>query len=338
MTVSIALCTYNGEKYLSEQLNSYLLQTRLPDELIICDDCSTDSTTSILNSFKKRASFSVLINRNEKTLGSTGNFEKAISLCSGDIIFLSDQDDVWMPEKIEEIVVVFEKTPETGLIFSNADLVDENLNSYNISLWDKNFPVSEQHKAEKGRMAEVLLTKNVACGATAAFRANYKNFFSPIPVHLSMIHDGWIAFIAASLSGTQYLPQKLIAYRQHSGQQIGAMGLPAKISKKSRTEICEEALAYYNRRKDELIFIKERLTNFLSTGSGDNGYLQLATNIVREQIDNAIGALQHFEARKMLGSKGIMKIYIVAKEFFTGRYHKFSNGFASALRDMVFSK
>src|SRR3989339_673267 len=100
MNISIAMCTYNGEKYIEQQLNSFLTQTILPNELVICDDCSKDKTIEILQEFSKKAKFPVRIYLNEKNLGSTKNFEKAIGLSKGDIIFCSDQDDVWHNQKI----------------------------------------------------------------------------------------------------------------------------------------------------------------------------------------------------------------------------------------------
>ena len=103
MKVSIALATYNGAKYLKQQLDSFQAQTCLPDELVVCDDCSKDNTVEILEEFKETASFIVIIIQNESNLGYTGNFEKAISLCSGNLIFISDQDDVWFNNKIETI-------------------------------------------------------------------------------------------------------------------------------------------------------------------------------------------------------------------------------------------
>ena len=92
MKVSIALCTYNGSEFLGEQLASFLTQTRLPDEIVVCDDCSLDSTVQILDDFAAHAPFPVRIYRNEKNLRSTKNFEQAIDLCEGDIILLADQE------------------------------------------------------------------------------------------------------------------------------------------------------------------------------------------------------------------------------------------------------
>ena len=94
--ISVAMCTYNGGKYLREQLISIAKQARLPDELIVCDDVSNDATLQILNEFQKMAPFPIRIHRNGVRLGVTKNFEQAIALCNGDIIALSDQDDVWM--------------------------------------------------------------------------------------------------------------------------------------------------------------------------------------------------------------------------------------------------
>ena len=99
LTISIAMTTYNGEKYLQEQLDSFLGQNRLPDELVVCDDGSQDRTMAILESFSSRAPFPVRIYRNSAKLGYSKNFEKAGSLCTGDIIAFSDEDDVWDAQK-----------------------------------------------------------------------------------------------------------------------------------------------------------------------------------------------------------------------------------------------
>lgn len=117
LILSVAMCTYNGEEYLWEQLLSIAEQTRLPDELIVCDDSSTDTTLQILNEFQKMAPFSVRIYCNEAKLGPSKNFEKAITLCSGDVIALSDQDDVWLPRKLERLEKLLEDHLEAGLRF-----------------------------------------------------------------------------------------------------------------------------------------------------------------------------------------------------------------------------
>src|SRR5580698_1985958 len=100
MKLSVALCTYNGERFLPEQLASIREQSRLPDELVICDDASADQSVAIATRFAERAPFPVRIEANSRNLGSTPNFARAIELCNGDAIVLSDQDDVWLPDKL----------------------------------------------------------------------------------------------------------------------------------------------------------------------------------------------------------------------------------------------
>src|SRR6266704_3029265 len=101
--ISIALCTYNGARFLPEQLESIAAQTRLPDEMVVCDDRSADETTDIIRTFAKNALFPVRLEINEQKLGSTKNFEKAIRLCHGEIIAPADQDDVWNPQKLSKL-------------------------------------------------------------------------------------------------------------------------------------------------------------------------------------------------------------------------------------------
>jgi len=133
--VSIALCTYNGAPYLLEQLQSFCLQTRLPDELIVCDDGSTDDTLRILDDFARNAPFLVQTYTNDHNLGYARNFEKAVSLCTGDIIFLSDQDDVWSVSKVEKVYDRFLLDRRLELVFTDAELVNENLEPIGINLF-----------------------------------------------------------------------------------------------------------------------------------------------------------------------------------------------------------
>src|SRR5207253_4621935 len=126
MKLSVAMCTYNGASYLQEQFDSIAMQTRLPDELVICDDVSVDTTKEITDKFAAVAPFAVKRHFNENNLGSTKNFEKAIGLCQGDIIALADQDDEWSPIKLEQLEAALASSAKTGLVFSDAEVVDQN--------------------------------------------------------------------------------------------------------------------------------------------------------------------------------------------------------------------
>src|SRR6476659_5222108 len=136
MILSIALCTYNGTAYLKEQLESIAAQTRTPDELVISDDQSTDDTLRLIEEFAGTAGFPVRLSINESNLGIAKNFEKAISLCRGDVNVLSDQDDVWHNDKLKSVEGIFEAKPQLSLVFSNAEIVDETLRGLDKTLFE----------------------------------------------------------------------------------------------------------------------------------------------------------------------------------------------------------
>ncbi len=220
MKISIAMCTYNGERYIAEQIRSILNQTLKPDEILICDDLSTDNTKNILKDFASKYPNIKLI-FNEKNLGFVKNFEKAISLCSGEIIFLSDQDDVWEKEKIKKMIDAFRQFPKKSYIFSNADAFNEN-KKLNYTLWDSvNFNSEKQRKFNDGYQKEQLLRNSFIYGSTLAFRANFKKHI--LPISSEFYHDNWIVLILSFLDNNagKFIPESLIKYRVHSSQSIG---------------------------------------------------------------------------------------------------------------------
>jgi glycosyltransferase involved in cell wall biosynthesis len=133
--ISVAMCTYNGSRYLAEQLNSIIHQTMPPDEIVICDDCSKDDSVAIAKKILSNWKGKTQIVVNQKNLGFRKNFQKAINLCHGDIIFLSDQDDVWDLEKIQLMMYVFNTDPDVSLVFHDSQLVDSQLNMLYPSFW-----------------------------------------------------------------------------------------------------------------------------------------------------------------------------------------------------------
>ncbi|MBC7797300.1 MAG: glycosyltransferase family 2 protein, partial [Pyrinomonadaceae bacterium] len=223
MKISIALCTYNGERYLREQLESIASQTRKPDEIIVCDDCSQDATVEIVRDFARNAAFAVRLYVNEENLRSTKNFERAISLCTGDVIFLSDQDDVWHESKLEKFAAEFEQDENVNLVFCDAELVDENLKPLGKTSWKAlQFDAKQQTAVNEGRGAMILLNRNVVSGCMTAFRARYKNLILPIPDDLDyVIHDFWIVLLMLTVGETRLIAETLVKYRQHASQQIG---------------------------------------------------------------------------------------------------------------------
>lgn len=222
--LSIALCTYNGEKYLQEQLESFINQSLLPDELVVCDDSSQDRTIEILQKFSSHAPFKVKIIKNEKSIGIINNFSKAIDICSGDYIAISDQDDVWMSTKLEE-TVNFLKNMEKKygksfplLVHSDLTVVDEELNVQNESM------MRSQHinNEDDSRSAlGILLANNYVTGCTVVINKELKNLSLPIPSE-AIMHDRWLALVAASSGAIGFVDKPLIFYRQHGNNQVGA--------------------------------------------------------------------------------------------------------------------
>lgn len=217
--ISVALCTYNGERFLQAQLSSILSQTRLPDELVLCDDGSSDQTLGIAEAFAESAPFPVRIVRNNTNLGSNRNFQQAIGLCSGDLIVLSDQDDVWAPNRLERSESELRANPNCGLVFSDALVIDDDGKPTGNRLWQNFLFTSElQAKMRRGDYTPLAQYRFIT-GATVTFRSRFRPFLFPIIG--DWIHDGWIAMIIACLSGICFVSEPLVQYRQHTSQQLG---------------------------------------------------------------------------------------------------------------------
>lgn len=215
------MCTYNGAAYLPEQLASLSAQTRLPDELVVCDDSSTDNRTrEMVTDLARRAPFPVRLFVNKQNLGSRQSFELAIRRCRGEIIFLCDQDDIWREDKLAVIERAFSSSPQTGLVFSDGEVVDENL--VRLGSLSTNFHDDGRTDIEEQNVFKALLRRNLVTGATLAFRSNLSRLVLPIPRHTIFQHDAWIALIVAAVARVTFISEPLIKYRQHPGQQIGA--------------------------------------------------------------------------------------------------------------------
>lgn len=323
-SISIALCTYNGERYLSQQLESIASQSRLPDQLVICDDGSTDDTTEILVDFAARALFSVELHFNKKNLGSVKNFEQAIDRCGGDIIALADQDDVWYCNKLAVIASTFEDHPAAGYVFSDAELIDENGVPTGGNLWDSvDFGPLVRQRFAQGAQMSILLRRNAATGATLAFRSSLKCILLPISPYL--VHDYWIALLASTASWLGVpISEVLISYRQHAGQQIGTrrMGILEKIRWVRRVGPIE-----YRNRIQAYVDVRDS-----AFAAQQKGFIVPAAHL--RLLDEKI---EHSSRRAEAHSvSGAAKVRQVLSEVLTGRYERFSNSWRSIAEDLCF--
>jgi glycosyltransferase involved in cell wall biosynthesis len=224
MKISIALATYNGEAYIWDQLDSLANQTCLPQELIVCDDGSLDRTLYWVEKFAEIAPFPVHIYRNEKPLGQAHNFLRAASLCEGDLIAFCDQDDVWLPEKLQYCLAIFTYKPELMLVSHNAWVSDEKLSkikvlsSFRTCLYERGdfqpfvHPLMSFTQVFRKELVKDI-PWNTRPGADESLRSK-----SPDSL---MSHACWMAMMASSLGKVMISDTVLAFYRQHGQDAIG---------------------------------------------------------------------------------------------------------------------
>lgn len=202
--ISVCIATYNGEKFIEEQLDSILPQLAVSDELIISDDGSKDTTLAIIKRYAEQDRRIRFFQGPGK--GVIANFEFAINQSQGDFIFLADQDDVWLPEKVQTTLKFFQNHPEKYLVISDLVIVDEHLKEIEPSYF-------EYRNVKLGLFHNIV--KNKYIGAGMAFRSVLKNDILPIPAQIPM-HDMWFGLIAETKNRSGLIPQKLTLYRRHA--------------------------------------------------------------------------------------------------------------------------
>ena len=222
MKISVAFIVYNGARYMRKQLDSILAQTHGVDEIIVCDDASSDTTKEILEEYKNKYLNLFLLHYNNKNLGPTKNIEKAIQACTGELILLADQDDYWETNKVETIVKWFEANPTMNGVFTNGSLMNSNEKLDNkYGLWEvMSFPYKAIKNGEDLKLY-INTVENSVTGATLAIRNDLAFLKQPFPLIKHLVHDRWLAINLAENNSLGILNEKLIHYRIHSEQAIG---------------------------------------------------------------------------------------------------------------------
>jgi len=326
LKISVAMATYNGAKYIEEQLQSFIDQSLLVDELIICDDGSTDNTIKIIKKFQETTPFNIKLLINDKRLGYGQNFGKALSLCGGDLIFISDQDDVWFPNKVEEIINIVEKNPDKYLFMNDTIITDGNLNSSGITKL-------QQIKAARNN------TKSFVQGSCSAVRKEFLKLALPIP-DIYKSHDNWLSELALALDLKCLYPEALQYYRIH-GNNTGKLYLNTtekihfyhkiinRIKMKTLMTISQE----FDDEQRKLYEIKERLSG--ADLIANNSYLN--NSIISKTIDTISKNILAIRERKELHSKPrIRRISSALSMWFEGDYRNYFNGYYSFIRDIFF--
>jgi len=318
---SIALCTFNGQRYLPAQLDSFLAQTRPPDELIVCDDGSTDDTPRLVEGFAARAPFPVRFHRNAVNLGVVQNFGQAIDRCQGDWIFLSDQDDLWMPEKLARFDEAMRGDPERRFWASDCDLVDAQGQGTGHRLWRTGmFPPSLRSRYLECDPFGVQLPANRICGATCALHASLKPLILPIVGNRYCLHDYWITLVAAATVPVGLIDEPLIRYRQHGGQQVGAkpLTLRAQIALARRRN-----QAYFEAHADFFQALHERLAPLPSLRRPDT-LPRLQEKITLCQAQARMRTVNRFH-----------RAGLVLSQACRGRYSRYCHGLKSLAVDLL---
>lgn len=312
--ISVALCTFNGERFLREQLNSIAAQTIPPDEVVICDDGSTDGTVAIASEFSRAVNFDVNIFHNRSNLGAARNFEQAIGLCTGQLIALADQDDLWYPNKLERLAAPLRRDPHLGGVFSDADLIDKYSSPTGERLWQVfAFGPRERQIVQQGEGARLLCVREVVTGASMMFRASFRPVLMPIGD--GWMHDAWIAWMLVLYSRIGFVPERLMGYRVHSGQQAG---IPPRT--------VQQRLANLRRNHAALCLEKARRFEILAKRAGEK---DLSAEILQE-IRNVIDFC-HLRAKLPAGRLQRTARILASLP----GYLRYTNGLRIAARDFI---
>lgn len=321
----IAMCTCNGGIFLEEQLGSILNQTRLPNHIVISDDCSEDGSWDLLRTWASDAITSygirVTLFRNETRLGVARNFEQAIAAVDADIIFLADQDDVWARNKIEVLAGRMGADPEILLAHSDAFLVDERGRNLGKTLFEALcLSTRDRELVRLQRFFEVYCRRNLVTGTTTAFRRELLQMALPFPQ--DWIHDEWLAVCAAALAKVAMLPEKLTEYRQHGANVIG---MPNNIV----SRLTSYATRVAKTPRDEYLRYKRRRLDALRCR------LLAVDGISHDKIALVVEAEMHF-ARRLQFAHGLLpRLGSVIKESKAHGYHRFADGIGGMVRDLI---
>ncbi len=305
--ISIAMAVFEGERFIDQQLSSILDQSCMPDEIIICDDSRDDKTYKAIESTIVQYPEIIKYLKNETQLGVSKNFEKAVSLTNGDIIFLSDQDDVWKQDKISKLLSLLDDFPDCGGAFCNSELVNRDL-----------IPLGVTHLELRGFAGDAskdfFLKRVPAAGHNMAFRAELKDFLLPFPA-LKECHDTWIGLVIAAVSRWIFTDDVLTLFRQHDSNlsQAGRSGqLKAALSSiKNDTDSWNMALY------DGLI---QRLTG----------------KIDPELLERFKDRRGYSAVRAKMNCNIFKRLPLILGEIKNKRYFKYGRGWKNVIQDVFF--
>jgi glycosyltransferase involved in cell wall biosynthesis len=318
-TLSVVMATFNGEAFIEAQLESILSQTRLPDEIVVSDDGSTDNTLAVVKRMKAQAPSSVSwqVVTNTTPLGVAHNFRSATLRATGDLIALADQDDWWVPGKLrtlEEVLIA----RDALLVHSDAELVDESGNLLGMSVTDSlRMTRGERRGLIAGRGLAQLVRRNLVTGHTVVMRRGVVELAGEIPP--GWLHDEWWALVAAAHGRVVLCPQILGHYRQHEINQVGA-------TKSGFARLMERFGEPQGEFRARHLTRHEGLQAYLETH--ESSLPDSSTRLLR-------GRIAHYAWQATLQAPRLRRVGPVVWRVVTGNYHRYRRGIFDALRDLL---
>lgn len=321
--VSVALCTYNGASFIRAQLESILNQTHPPDEVIVCDDASSDNTVGIVASFADKQPSVVHLIQNQQRMGLHKNFEQAIEHTQGDIIFLADQDDVWLPKRVDTVLHHFSADATAGLVYSNATIVNSQLQATGNTFFD----FVSLSQIDNPTICDVVRFGGGIPGCLIAIHSVLRPFITPI--NPAWAYDHYIAFVAYALRRVVKIDEPLMQYRRHdsnsSSNDLFKVNWLANFSSARKASSIE----FYHQDRIQWETMLNHLENIAENPDWRNS-IQLH-DVIREcQL-----RVEFAESREKLRQKiPLLRLCPAMTSLLTQKYHRYVRGIRSFGKDV----
>ena len=320
LSVGVALATYNGELFLHDQLVSVLGQSRLPDEIVVSDDQSTDQTLAIVREVLEGpcadAGITLRIISHDTPAGAAANFANALAHCTTDLVALCDQDDVWLPHKLESLAAHFDANPELLMVHSDAELIDEEGRQLGMRVLDSlRITKAERRDLESGHGIHALARRNLVTGQTAMLRRTLVDLAGDIPE--GFVHDEWWALVASSCDALVLDPGVFQHYRQHGRNEIGA---DKSGWQRLRERLAESQSSFRARHRTR----HEGLAAFLDSNQWPG------TDAARQLLK---GRIAHYEWQAGLPRSRWARLMPIKWRYWRGDYRRYRRGLFDAMRD-----
>jgi cellulose synthase/poly-beta-1,6-N-acetylglucosamine synthase-like glycosyltransferase len=319
MKISVALASCNGANYIAAQLESLTSQSRLPDELVVVDDQSSDTTADILQAFAKRAPFAVRIMVRQARGGCNVAFAEAMAMCTGDIVAICDQDDVWLPDHVALLAEPFARDDAVGIVTSDSLYVDDSLTSLNTTFWKANrFSDNDVRRIYRGPQFTELAKHLVLAGHASAFRRSLLSGILPLD---TMMYDHWLGLICAASSKIVFVATPLTLHRRHQKQlSLGNQDMT----------LAQRAIAQPSTAAEHFCGLAAQWESLWRRLS------QLPKESLHADVQAAFeGRIRLLKARAAMRRSGNLARWAAACwQLASGGYHRHGRGFLTFLRDL----